>query len=320
MAIYGLFCEKYYFLLCSILDFLLAYIILTPMRYNKFSTESYFHSGENVVVFLTEDSPELYPQPYSTLNQREFWKITAVLKGHGFMVINGRRYPVSPGFVCLVHPRDLTTWELTTEPLTLYNVLFRHSAVANEIAAWAEQNDFFAIFQAADHADISIRHELLHLLDANRNILALIKKMYHEYKQEDLHSADLLRIYLLELLLELSRSSLKGFSRNRKRIVLNFIRKKLLAPGAKMPDLHRLCAESGYSRGYLLAAYKSAFHETMGKTLLNSRITHALELLRNSDLPVYRICQMCGFPDTANFYRVFRRETGHSPAEIRLMS
>ena len=95
---------------------------------------------------------------------------------------------------------------------------------------------------------------------------------------------------------------------------------KYLAPGAKMPDLHRLCAESGYSRGYLLAAYKSAFHETMGKTLLNSRITHALELLRNSDLPVYRICQMCGFPDTANFYRVFRRETGHSPAEIRLMS
>ncbi len=320
MAIYGLFCEKYYFLLCSILDFLLAYVILTPMRYNKFSTESYFHSGENVVVFLTEDSPELYPQPYSTLNQREFWKITSVLKGHGFMVINGRGYPVSPGFVCLVHPRDLTTWELTTEPLTLYNVLFRHSAVANEIAAWAEQNDFFAIFQAADHADISIRHELLHLLDANRNILALIKKMYHEYKQEDLHSADLLRIYLLELLLELSRSSLKGFSRNRKRIVLNFIRKKLLAPGAKMPDLHRLCAESGYSRGYLLAAYKSAFHETMGKTLLNSRITHALELLRNSDLPVYRICQMCGFHDTANFYRVFRRETGHSPAEIRLMS
>ena len=146
------------------------------MRYNKFSTESYFHSGENVVVFLTEDSPELYPQPYSTLNQREFWKITAVLKGHGFMVINGRRYPVSPGFVCLVHPRDLTTWELTTEPLTLYNVLFRHSAVANEIAAWAEQNDFFAIFQAADHADISIRHELLHLLDANRNITSLIKK------------------------------------------------------------------------------------------------------------------------------------------------
>ena len=103
-------------------------------------------------------------------------------------------------------------------------------------------------------------------------------------------------------------------------IVLNFIRKKLLTPGAKMPDLSNLCAESGFSRGYLLAAYKSTFNETMGKTLLRTRMEQAANLLRNSDLPVYRICQMCGFPDTANFYRVFRRETGHSPAEIRLMS
>jgi AraC-like DNA-binding protein len=176
------------------------------------------------------------------------------------------------------------------------------------------------LLQAADQADISIRHELLHLLDANRNITALIKKMYHEYKREDIHSADLLRIYLLELLLELSRSSLKGFSKNRKMIVLNFIRKKLLAPGAKMPDLSSLCAESGFSRGYLLAAYKSTFNETMGKTLLKSRISHAKDLLRDSDLPVYRICQICGFSDSANFYRVFHRETGCSPADLRQTS
>ena len=144
-----------------------------------------------------------------------------------------------------------------------------------------------------------------------------IKKMHQEYNRDDLHSEDLLRIYLLELLLELSRSSLKGFSRNRKMIVLHFIRKKLLSPGAAMPDIPALCAESGFSRGYLLSAYKNTFHETMGQTLLKNRISYAVELLKNSSYPVSQISMMCGYPDISNFYRFFRRETGHSPSFYR---
>lgn len=286
------------------------------MNYNKFSADSYFQGSENVAVFQCSESPQLYPQPHSTLNQREFWKVAYVLSGRGKMIINGRHYPVSPGFVCLVHPRDLTTWELT-EPLKIFNVIFRHKAVADEISRWAENNDFFAIFREEERADLSIRHELLHLLDANRNIVALIRKMHHEYRRDDLHSAELLRIYLLELLLELSRSSLRSFSRNRRMIVLNFIRKKLLGPGAEMPDLQSLCSESGFSRGYLLGAYKSLFHETMGETLLRSRIGYAKKLLHESSLSVSRICSLCGFTDPANFYRVFRRETGTSPGIFR---
>lgn len=286
------------------------------MKYNKFSTDHFFHGNEQVAVFLAEDSPQLYPQPYNTLNQREFWKITSILSGHGFLVINGHRYPVFPGFVCLIHPQDLTTWELT-EPLTLYNVLFQYSLVENEIRQWEKKNDFFAIFQAKKYSELSVRHELLHLLDANRNITSLIRKMHQEYHRDDLHSEDLLRIYLLELLLELSRSSLKGFSRNRKMIVLHFIRKKLLSPGAEMPDIPALCAESGFSRGYLLSAYKKTFLESMGQTLLKNRINQTIDLLKNTDHPVSQICRICGFPDISNFYRVFRRETGHSPAFFR---
>ena len=180
-----------------------------------------------------------------------------------------------------------------------------------------EKNNFFAVFQAKEQSELSVRHELLHLLDANRNITSLIRKMHQEYHRDDLHSEDFLRIYLLELLLELSRSSLKGFSKNRKMIVLHFVRKKLLQPGAKMPDLPNLCAESGFSRGYLLSAYKKVFQETMGETLLKSRISHAIDLLQKSKYPVSQICQLCGYPDISNFYRVFRRETGHSPSFYR---
>jgi AraC-like DNA-binding protein len=84
-----------------------------------------------------------------------------------------------------------------------------------------------------------------------------------------------------------------------------------------MPDIPSLCRESGFSHNYLLTAYKKAFHETMGRTLLNKRIEYAIELLKQSDLPVSQICQRCGFSDVSNFYRVFRRETNCSPNSCR---
>ena len=125
------------------------------MQYNKFSTDKFFHGNEQVAVFLTEDSPQYYPQPYSTLNQRDFWKITSILSGQGVLVINGHRYPVFPGFVCLIHPQDLTTWELT-EPLTLYNVLFQRSSVEKEIQQWVEKNGSSTVYDRSIQKNIKI--------------------------------------------------------------------------------------------------------------------------------------------------------------------
>lgn len=286
------------------------------MKYNKFPKDHFFQGNEKIAVFLTEDSPHTYPQPYSTLNQREFWKITFILEGNGILIINGNRYKVSAGFVCLIHPQDLTTWELT-DSLILYNVLFQYSIVEEEVKKWGKKNDFFAIFQTKELSNLSVRHELLHLLDTNRTIASLIKKMYQEYKRDLLHSEDFLRVYLLELLLVLSRSGTKNFSKNRKMTVLDLIRKKLLGSPLQMPDLSVVCEESGYSRNYLLSAYKKVFGENMGQTLLKRRIAYAIELLQKSNLPVEQICYKCSFTDISNFYRVFRRETGRSPGFFR---
>ncbi len=286
------------------------------MRYNKFSRNHFFQGNEKIAVFLTEDSPQTYPQPYNTLNQREFWKITLILSGNGILVINGHRYKVSAGFVCLIHPRDLTTWELT-DSLILYNVLFQYSIVEEEVKKWAKENEFFTLFQMERISALSVKHELLHLLDTNRTIASLIKKMYQEYKKDTLYSEDFLRVYLLELLLELSRSGMKNFSRNRKKTVLDLIHRKLLSSSFQMPDISSICAENGYSRNYLLSAYKKAFGENMGQTLLRRRINYAVELLKKSDLTVEQICYKCSFTDISNFYRVFRRETGCSPKSFR---
>ncbi|MBE5039580.1 helix-turn-helix domain-containing protein [Ructibacterium gallinarum] len=51
--------------------------------------------------------------------------------------------------------------------------------------------------------------------------------------------------------------------------------------------------------------------------LSNIRIENAKELLKNTDLPIDKICEMTGFSNKRTFFRVFKMVTGTTPGEYR---
>lgn len=51
--------------------------------------------------------------------------------------------------------------------------------------------------------------------------------------------------------------------------------------------------------------------------LTQLRIDKAKELLENTDLKVYEICQMVGYSDTQHFSRMFEKLTGSKPRDFR---
>jgi two-component system response regulator YesN len=53
------------------------------------------------------------------------------------------------------------------------------------------------------------------------------------------------------------------------------------------------------------------------KYLTSLRMGQAKKLLRTTDLTVAAIAQAVGYPNITNFYRLFQRETGTTPAEYR---
>lgn len=289
---------------------------MTNMTPNKFEAKNYIPSELPFSIRLDRNGPDVYPCGKPELHQRDFWKIVYIVSGSGILLINGRRCPFSAGFVCLIHPDDLTTWELT-EKITLYNILFLQRFIADSLKKWSDSRGFFSIFEPRFQPERSLNHELLHLLDANRSIFALIRKMSHEYEQPDIHSGELLRLYLLELLIGLARLSFHSYVRRRKDEVAGFIRSYLESDCREPLNIRKIAEETGFSRGYLLTLYKQKTGETIGTTLLKIRIRKALQLLFETNLTIERICYECGFSDPANFYRTFKRETGMNPGACR---
>ena len=283
---------------------------------HQFLTEDFFRPNWSVSVHLVRNGPDEYPFEYTSLNQRQFWKIMYIVKGHAVMIINNRKYELPAGSAGLIHPSDLTTLALT-EDVLLYNVLFQRDAIESELKDLCLKEDFFSIFrQDADNRD-PIRHDILHLMDSNRTIYAIIRKMYHEYQSDEVFSRELLKTYLLELLYSLARQSFSSSLKSRRAFAPEYIKSTLQKNFRNPPDIRSLMQKTGLTRNELFRLYKAETGETMGQTVLRFRLGCALDLLKNTDLPVSEICAMAGFTDLSNFYRVFRRTIGHSPGFFR---
>ena len=68
---------------------------------------------------------------------------------------------------------------------------------------------------------------------------------------------------------------------------------------------------------YISRVFKNELSCNFSDYLTEKRMRRAAQLLAQPDGKVYRIAAQCGYADTSNFIRVFKRFYGVSPAEYR---
>lgn len=79
-------------------------------------------------------------------------------------------------------------------------------------------------------------------------------------------------------------------------------------------------AEAFYiNKFYLTRIFKEQFGISIHNYLLQTRITHAKQLLRFSDKTIENISAECGIEDANYFSRIFKKVEGISPGEFRKM-
>ena len=87
--------------------------------------------------------------------------------------------------------------------------------------------------------------------------------------------------------------------------------------GKKTPSLSELSQKYGYSERYIGKMFKKLSGISFSDYMLNSRISKAKTLLRQTDVPLAVIAEETGFYDACHFARSFRHLTGMSPSEFR---
>ena len=82
--------------------------------------------------------------------------------------------------------------------------------------------------------------------------------------------------------------------------------------------LEQIAAVSGLSPNYFTSLFHECFCSKLWDHVLSKRVDEAKRLLRSrTDMTIFAIALRCGFHNTANFNRIFRRFTGMTPSQFR---
>lgn len=87
--------------------------------------------------------------------------------------------------------------------------------------------------------------------------------------------------------------------------------------GGAPPPLGELAATAGVTPTCLAQAFRRAYGTSVGAYVRALRLSHARMLLIGEERPLSDIALTCGFYDQSHFTRLFKRETGVTPARYR---
>lgn len=82
--------------------------------------------------------------------------------------------------------------------------------------------------------------------------------------------------------------------------------------------LENLASQVRKSKFHLSWAFQEHYHVTPGEYLTQVRLSHAAQMLAETDLPIYQIGQSVGISNSAYFTACFKRQYGYPPREYRL--
>ena len=82
-------------------------------------------------------------------------------------------------------------------------------------------------------------------------------------------------------------------------------------------SLQSLADEVKYSYNHLSALFKSETGQSFSDYLMRLRLEKAKQLLNETNLKIYEIGTMCGYPNSKYFMSIFKEAVGLTPSEFR---
>lgn len=146
----------------------------------------------------------------SCMIQRDFWKIIYVIDGHGQKQINEQNCNFRPGSVYLIHPDDQTSFNIESEYIDIYNIMFMPELIQDELQRLPDDFNFFSRNNRNYQDKVDCLHlEQLYIFDSCKEIAKLIKSLADEYKGKKQNYQNMIKCQLLELLILLHRQGIE---------------------------------------------------------------------------------------------------------------
>jgi len=283
--------------------------------------KSLFRENELVYVNRSDELKEFN----GIMHKHDFIEIAYVISGKGLHIVGDQKYNTRKGDLFIVNydiPHGFfPDPEGGTEPV-VYNCVFMPNFLDASLLGNMYFQDILSSFlfksffpeESHRNADLSLKGT------EYQDIGDLFHKMYEEYKNRNKGYIEIIRAYLIELIVKILRlmdsNKQSNISLQNQRVVYQAIEYLRNNYNTDI-RLEELAAKSFISKNYFSRLFKEVTGINFTDYVQNLRVDEACSLLKSTDMKVTDIAHQVGFKDMKFFYEVFKKLTGKTPGEFR---
>lgn len=286
-----------------------------------FTGEEFFRPNEHVYIHKASD----YPDFIGIAHKHLFIEIVYVISGTARHVVGNREYRVSRGDLCIINydtPHAFYGSDSKEDPFDAYDLMFTpdffDSALMLEgsFESIGSSFLFYSLFPKEQpfQPDLHVTGQTYYELGE------LFRKIHAEYQMRKQGYIDIIRAYVIELIVKIFRTMNKSesmhISQRQKKIVqsaMEYLRNHYQAH----ITTEILASRVFLNKDYFGKLFRDATGMPVSVLLQRIRIEEACRLLRETNQTVADIAQQCGFSDIKNFYTVFKRQRSMTPGAYR---
>lgn len=252
-----------------------------------------------------------------SIHNHDFVEIVYVIEGSGRHYIDGEEFAVKAGDLLFINCGCTHAFHVD-DKLVAYNLMVRVDYFTKNMIK--NDNLFYMLTLTSFE---KIQHELndkspLVFFDYHEReeVVQIFKNIELELKEEMLGKSSILDSYINIILCKVFR---KIFVKNDNKDllipqdILDYIAEHF-KERITLSDLSQRCF---YNPAYFSRLFKKAFNMSFTDYIMDIRLKHCCELLKNSDYTIDKIIEECGFSDRNTFYERFRNKYGCAPSEYR---
>ena len=249
-----------------------------------------------------------------------FLELSCVTRGTGTYHVNGECFDMRPGDVFLFAPTDQHYLELHNEQLEHIVIHMDPSFIWNALSNDMDYKFLMVFFQRNAH----FRCRLDRDNPAGPQIAGWFREIWQECRERQDCYELMIKIKLQSILAQIIRSydcigtakaarPLQTRELQTMNEVLSYIDEHL-AEEIRLADL---AAIAHVSTSYFSTLFKQYNGLPPVEFVVGQRVRRAIEYIRTTDMTLPEVAAACGFNNSTNFYKAFRRITGRTPAYYR---
>ncbi len=259
---------------------------------------------------------------HTGLHKHDFLEMVYVIKGKAVHELNGTKTTIRAGDYFIIDYEAYHQYHsVGNREFVIINTLFKPQIVDKVLIHCRSFQDLI------NHYLIRFNYTMLEksptdfiFHDDDGSVLALIEKLQHEFKSKNSGYRELMRCYLLEIIIGTMRRISKKDPRNSYhdccRYILDYVDENYMKP-LTLTDISK---ELNFSLPYICRRFKNEVGMSFVDYLQRKRIEQSCRLILNTDKKIPDIAELVGYTDTKFFNQVFKKHLKMTPRNFKSIS